>query len=94
MIEGRDSKRKRERGKIAIFSQFSSTLKYNPGEINNKFVELLLDDFYPVTSPRPVRRKEATNYCIHGSVTRYGPQSVARRKWLIVARLNHDRVTG
>ena len=34
-------------------------------------------------SHRRVRKeKKATNYCIYGSVTRYGPQSVAQRKWL------------
>ena len=27
--------------------------------------------------------KKAANYCFYDSVARYGPQSVAKRKWLI-----------
>ena len=56
--------------KIAIFSQFSSIFKYNPGKANNK----LLYNFYPVISYRTSsKEKESDELLYRGSVTRYGP---------------------
>ena len=67
-----------------IISITSSLLLYYRSLLlyNSKFIIyitslLLLNNFYPVISYRRVQKK-ATNYCIIGSVVRYGPQSVAR----------------
>ena len=63
-----------------IFSVLS-IFKYNTGKTNDKFISLflsllLLNHFYPVISHRRVsKRKRRIIVC--GSVTRYGPQSVA-----------------
>ena len=42
---------------------------------------LLLDNFCPVISHRRVQ-KESDEFIVYGSVTRYGPQSVASATWL------------
>ena len=40
---------------------------------------LLVNNFYPALSYRRVqKKKKATNYCIHGSVTRYGPRTTCQ----------------
>ena len=55
-----------------IFSQFQVYLS----KASNKFVKLLLNNFYPVMSRRRVR-KESDELLCTVLVTRYGPQSVA-----------------
>ncbi|KOX71901.1 hypothetical protein WN51_03046 [Melipona quadrifasciata] len=65
------------------FDLFSllSIFKYNPGKMTNL---LLLNNFYPVISYRPVR-KEKRRIVVYGLVTRYGPQSVASASDDIIA---------
>ena len=57
-----------------IFSVLS-VFKYNAGKTNNKFVKLLLNNFYSVISYRRVR-KESDKLLYTVLVTRYGPQVV------------------
>ena len=40
-----------------------SVFKYNPGETNNKFVKLLLNNFYPVMSCRRVQKESDELLC-------------------------------
>ena len=40
---------------------------------------LLLNNFYPVIYQK---KKKATNCCIHGTVTRYGPRTSCQRRGL------------
>ena len=50
---------------------------------------LLLNNFYPVVSYRRVQKK-SDETVVYGLVTRYGPQSVARGKWLIPRLIFHE----
>ena len=55
-------------------------INYNITQTTNLIINLLLlDNFYPIISYTDEFKKTAANYCtyIYGSVTRYGPQSVA-----------------
>ena len=64
-----------------IFSVLT-ILKYNPGKTNNKLItsqSFLSSDIVP---DKLERKRKRRNCIVYGSVTRYGPQSVARAKWL------------
>ena len=63
--------------KITIFPRYIylGIFKYNPGETNNKFI---LNNFYSVYRFNiPMSSKRKRRIIVYGSVTRYGPQSVA-----------------
>ena len=60
---------------FSVPSIYSSETKWAKQIINLS----LLNNFYPVTSYTDEFEKKATNYCIRGFVTRYGPQLLYTR---------------
>ena len=70
------------RSKIVIFPQFSGIFKWDKtGKANDKFItsQSFLSSDVVSTSIKRKRR-----IILYGLVTRYGPQSVAQRKWFKV----------